>query len=92
VNRPKHTVLASPDGITVECGGQIVVIDKLFGPLIACNVRVSLDGKSGEWVVERETCVSDKDEDTGVDGINAVHGWEEVTRFDCQESVFRRRT
>ncbi len=59
--------------LEVEMGShQIVEIEKLFGPLIACDVRVFIDGT--DWVVQRE-----------VEGENA--GWEEMARFDCQDSL-----
>ncbi len=39
----------------VELGiGQSVTVDKMFGPLIFTNVRVTPDFQSCEWVIERE--------------------------------------
>ena len=64
---------------TVEVGYEKVIIDKLYGPLIFCNLRVWADPTDGEWVVERERW-------TTPDGINSE--WEEMLRFDCQESLF----
>lgn len=64
-------------GAMVECAGdQTIEIDKLYGPLIACGVRVRLEVKTGEWVVSRERVP--KDGETT---------WEEMARFDCQESI-----
>jgi hypothetical protein len=41
--------------VTVEVGvNQPVTIDKLFGPLIFADVRVTADFKTCEWVIERQ--------------------------------------
>lgn len=60
----------------VEVGLHAVHIEKMFGPLVACNVRVWLDYDPGQWVVERER--------TPAEGEST---WEEMARFDCQESI-----
>lgn len=57
------------------CANQKVVIDKLYGPLCAVNVRVFLqyDKESqGEWVLEYQDVKTRK--------------WIEKCRFDCQEN------
>ena len=59
-------------------GEAYVQIKKLFGPLIACDARVRLDLKTGEWVIERE--VETTKDQKGV-------WWQEMCRFDCQESL-----
>ena len=64
--------------IIVEIGGEkVLVIDKLFGPTVACNVRIRHDYEN--WIVEREkwTCPN---------GLSSE--WEEMCRFDIQESLF----
>lgn len=66
------------DTKVVEVGVEAVQIRKLYGPLVACDVVVRLDIEKGEWVVERERHL------TG-DGLK--RDWEEVARFDCQESL-----
>lgn len=40
---------------------NVVVIDKLYGPLVARTLRISLEG--GEWVIERQTDVEDPKDD-----------------------------
>lgn len=57
-------------------GDQYVEISKLFGPLVACDVRVRLDVAGAQWIVERERLKLDGDQ-----------SWEEMARFDCQESI-----
>ena len=43
------------DNKEVEIGsGQSVTIDKLFGPMIFANLRVTANTERGEWVIERE--------------------------------------
>mgnify|MGYP001611178823 CR=1 FL=1 len=40
---------------TVEiCEDDKVIIEKLFGPLIFANLRVTPDFKSNLWIIERE--------------------------------------
>ena len=65
------------DVVRVEMGShQVVVVDKLYGPLVACDVRIFVDAQAGEWVIERQH----------IDADNA-RTWSEVARFDCQESI-----
>ena len=65
------------DEIVVAMGThQVVRLDKLYGPLVACDLRIFVDGAAGEWVIEREHI--DKDN---------VQTWAEIARFDCQESI-----
>jgi len=43
----------------VEIGsGQSVIIDKLFGPHIFANLRITADTQRGCWVIEREWIAS----------------------------------
>lgn len=32
---------------------QVVHLVKMFGPLILCDIRIWVDGETGEWVIER---------------------------------------
>lgn len=41
--------------VTVEVrGDQPVIINKLYGPLIFANLRITADTKTGNWIIERE--------------------------------------
>tara|TARA_R110000744_G_scaffold64675_6_gene133086 strand:+ start:3866 stop:4093 length:228 start_codon:yes stop_codon:yes gene_type:complete len=67
--------------IKVEVGSHNrAVIDKLFGPLIFCRLRVTAEAKNCEWVIERERTQQDEEG-------NDVDFWEEVVRIDGQESI-----
>lgn len=49
------------EDVTVEVGpNHRVTIDKLFGPLIFFNLRISLDIQTCEWVIERQSIRRDK--------------------------------
>lgn len=50
-----------------------VLIDKLYGPLAAYPVRVSLDANTAEWVVEYLNSADEK--------------WEVKARWSCQENI-----
>jgi hypothetical protein len=71
--------MSEADGLDtkrIEVGSHHVVhIEKMYGPLVACDVRVWLESESGQWIVERE-CQRDGE-----------RSWEEMARFDCQESI-----
>lgn len=65
----------NPMGLDIKINigaNQKVVIDKLYGPLAASDVRVYLDFQSAEWVVEYMNLTTEK--------------WEEKARWDCQEN------
>lgn len=60
-------------GVVINIGTDFnVEVDKLYGLLAAETVRVRLESKTTEWVVERYRI------DTDV--------WEEKARWYCQES------
>ena len=59
--------------------GNVVEIDKLYGPLVAQPVRVSIE--KGSWVVEREV---DSDEDDTRPGIRT---WVVVARFPLDGEI-----
>ena len=56
--------------------GKIVEFDKLFGPLIMTNIRVSIDVPRGEWIIEREIVPKE-----------GMGGWEICARIDGQNSI-----
>jgi len=62
---------------TVEMGCETVTIEKLYGPLIFCDVRVTADFKTCKWIVERQWIHED----------NSIT-WEKMCEFDGQESIF----
>jgi len=78
----EHEVnMGSAGTLRVNVGANdIVIIDKLYGPLCASDVRIYLeykDDKDPEWVVEYlNPAKSRPGEDV----------WEEKARWDCQES------
>lgn len=62
--------------IVLEIGCQPVLIHKLYGPSAACLVRIQW--REGCWVIERRHEYDDGDPRDGT--------WEEMLRFDAQES------
>jgi hypothetical protein len=42
------------DDIKVEVGYQSVTIQKMFGPQIFADLRITADPKNNMWVIERE--------------------------------------
>lgn len=67
----------STQSIALSCAGnQDIEIEKLFGPLVACDVKVRLDVAAGQWIVWRKREPRD-----------GPSTWEEMARFDCQESI-----
>lgn len=40
--------------VTIQCGGEPIVIDKLYGPLSVSPIRIHLDFERCEWVIEKE--------------------------------------
>ena len=72
--------LKSDKEITINVSGSnTVYIDKMFGPLIFCEVRITPDIKSGKWKIERERI-------TATDEGDKI-SWEIICEFDCQESI-----
>ena len=61
----------------LEMGYSKITLDKLFGALIFCNLRIYADSKTCEWIIEREVI----DEESNI-------SWEEVYRIDGQESIY----
>jgi len=45
--------------IKIEIGGQSVIIDKLFGPQIFANLRITPDTSTNTWIIEREVMMND---------------------------------
>lgn len=62
---------------TLEMGYSKIILDKMFGPLIFCDLRIYPDSKTCEWVIERQ--VIDKESDVF---------WEEFCRIGGQESIY----
>lgn len=49
-----HAQVHGPHDVTVQVGGDARVrVDKLYGPLVFWDIRVSLDMAACEWVIER---------------------------------------
>ena len=61
----------------LEMGYEKIILDKLFGALIFCNLRIYPNHKTCEWIIERE--VINKEGDSS---------WEEVYRVAGQESIY----
>lgn len=61
---------------TLMVGTQPVVIEKLYGPAVFRDVRVTpqIQGDRWEWVIEQEV----SDHPRGLESH-----WQEVARFDC---------
>ena len=70
------TIHISEDCI-LEMSYSKITLDKLFGSLIFCSLRIYPDSKTCEWVIEREVV----DEESNI-------SWEEVYRIDGQESIY----
>lgn len=65
----------------IEIGSfDTVTIEKIFGPTIYCNIRITAKGVEGKWLIEREVINQDKDG-------NDVVAWEAVCEIDAQESI-----
>lgn len=73
VNREDETAqqeyshrIHSADGcgdFTLWLGYETVVLEKVFGPLIFADIRVRVDFRTCEWVIERATHVRHGDEE-----------------------------
>jgi len=70
---------------TLEIGYNKIVLDKLFGALIFCDLRVYPDSKTCEWVIERKVYPLDTSNSNACSCIETY--WEEVCRIDAQESI-----
>lgn len=57
-----------------------VIIEKLYGPTIYCNLRITAMGADAKWLVEREKITQDYQG-------NDVTTWEKVCEIDAQESI-----
>lgn len=53
-----------------------VVIKKLYGPTIFCDIRITASAHDCTWVIEREVCNKD-----------GTYHWETMVEFDGQESL-----
>ncbi|ADO59629.1 hypothetical protein [Paenibacillus polymyxa] len=61
-------------------GSNLNYINKLYGPLTACEVRVTMDEERSVWRVERAVYKQDPDDSPYVE-------WETMIEFDAQESL-----
>lgn len=52
-----------------------IIINKLYGPTAACDLKVRIDLTTGEWVIERERYINDETAE-----------WVEVVRIPMQAS------
>lgn len=43
------------EDVKVEVGYQSVIIDKMFGPQIFANLKITADPKTNTWIIERQT-------------------------------------
>lgn len=64
----------------VEIGCETVLITKMFGPLIFCDVQITADADTGNWIIEREWIKQDEDG-------NDYTEWEKICEFNGQESI-----
>ena len=65
----------------IEIGSdEIVEIEKLFGPTIMCDIRLTACTETCEWIIERECITTDKNE-------NDIISWVEYIRIPAQESL-----
>jgi|tagenome__1003787_1003787.scaffolds.fasta_scaffold19760797_2 hypothetical protein len=47
--------IRSPKDVEIQIGASDKVeIDKVYGPMVFWNLRVSCDLESGEWIIERQ--------------------------------------
>ena len=68
---------------SIEIGSfDSVIIDKMFGPTIYCNLRIIAMGVEGKWIIEREKTVNNEN------GEYKETVWEKVCEIDAQESIF----
>lgn len=49
-----HSKNMDKEEIKVEIGYESVIIDKMFGPQIFANLRITADPNSNTWLIERQ--------------------------------------
>lgn len=69
------------DAKTVEMGCETVNIEKRYGPLVFCDIRVTADADECKWIIERKRLLPDEN------GDMVVISWEKMSKFDGQESL-----
>jgi hypothetical protein len=52
------------------------LIEKEFGPLDMCDLRITIDYERAEWVVERK-----------IHRLDCITEWEVATRIDGQNTI-----
>ena len=66
---------------TVNVGSNsTIIIDKMYGPTIFCNLRITARSRDCKWIVEREVIGQD-------DQDNDITSWETMCEIDGQESI-----
>jgi hypothetical protein len=65
------------DEQAINCGYIPVVLQKMFGPLIFCDIRIRAHYPTCEWIVEKQITI------TGADGNDDLK-WVEVIRIPGQ--------
>ncbi|HID0768106.1 TPA: hypothetical protein ACXDAZ_002636 [Clostridium botulinum] len=65
--------------VNMSCN-QTIQLEKVFGSLIFCGVRITPVFETGNWKIERE-CINQDEQD------NDVVTWETVCEFNGQESI-----
>lgn len=61
-------------------GSNLIYINKLYGPLAACEVRVTMDVEKCIWRVERAVYKQDVDD-------SHYKEWKTMIEFDAQQSL-----
>lgn len=70
-------IYSNNNDIKLEIGSHhTVIIDKLYGPLAACQLKIIIDSSTRDWVILRE-----------VIPLNGESTWEEMARFGVQDSI-----
>lgn len=52
--KPVESIPIPEKEIRVEVGYQSVIIDKMFGPQIFANLKITADPNSNTWLIERQ--------------------------------------
>ena len=76
--RTTEKTISIGSDLTVEMGYQTVILNKLYGATIFCDLKICPSSKTGDWIISRQAR----------DSNNNIY-WEEVCRIDGQESLYR---
>ena len=61
-------------------GDETITINKLYGPLIFCNLKITARTKDCRWVIEREVIEVDEQR-------NDITSYETILELDGQASI-----